>query len=690
MFEGTGKYGKPAYSPSPMAERCAEKASKIYSHENARQAVVWGLQAQGVKPSQIQQNAEAVVEAATELGEMDVELNSTGHGRRSDLHAEGKFKQQARLRRVLCKGVTGQVERSVSKLGETHGLKGMARVQSAPSVRKGLPGCSWSRTSHPALARPKETDDILPMEQVRSLFKERMRSVMLQDMASVRRLFAQYDVDNNGWIPVSKLHNLCHDLGVDIPKDQLTRLVRKLNDEGSSKLQFGDFVHNLLALPHDFFSMKFDSNSFIKVPKPVKARNPLPKETPVETTHKVVVKSLRDKMFNLAQLKHAVFKAMPGKHMVDRIGLWETFNRLGVAMKEAEFEQIFDYYNLRRNGKVYQIEFICDLLDLSYPQGAAPPPNLLLNRPKLSQKAQVLMKKLKNTVERVGIAGKTPAEKVRNVWKNYDTDGSGEISYDEIHKMTAEFDIGVEGRNAAAEVLSHVDQKGEGALTYQDFVKTMVQLDPEVFQTPGAPEQSALDERPSTPELRSELAEAIKGKVIGTQAAAKRAFKVFDQQGDNECSFKEFRDAFKKLGLPVRSSQVKTLFNEVGPDQSGLLGMHKFHSHIVGGGNDAKKPASKPSRPASSHSKSSGRSNPMKMTALDLEKLIQSNVAKTGNRPQSAYKPTGHVVHTRPKSFNTKPTVFKVQDPMKKNAKCRPRTALGRQSYGSLFLDRVE
>ena len=31
----------------------------------------------------------------------------------------------------------------------------------------------------------------------------------------------------------------------------------------------------------------------------------------------------------------------------------------------------------------------------------------------------------------------------------YDADGSGEISYDEIHKMTAEFDIGVEGQNAA-------------------------------------------------------------------------------------------------------------------------------------------------------------------------------------------------------------------------------------------------
>ena len=133
VLEGTGKYNKECYSPSPAVARCVQKASQVYSHENARQAVVWGLQAQGVKPSQIEEKAAAVVEAAAELGELDEHLNRTGHCRSSDLHAEGKFKQQARLRRVLCKGVTGQVESSVSKLGDDHGLRG-AQPQRCGSV----------------------------------------------------------------------------------------------------------------------------------------------------------------------------------------------------------------------------------------------------------------------------------------------------------------------------------------------------------------------------------------------------------------------------------------------------------------------------------------------------------------------------------------------------------------------------
>ena len=97
------------------------------------------------------------------------------------------------------------------------------------------------------------------------------------------------------------------------------------------------------------------------------------------------------------------------------------------------------------------MEFLCELLELPYPDRfPPPPPKLLQNRKKLRPGTLQTMLRLKHKIEKLGCAGKTPTEHVRRMWKGYDVDGSGEIAYDEIYKMTREFDIGIEGENSAA------------------------------------------------------------------------------------------------------------------------------------------------------------------------------------------------------------------------------------------------
>eukprot|EP00656_Telonema_subtile_P057244 TRINITY_DN9377_c0_g1_i10.p1 TRINITY_DN9377_c0_g1~~TRINITY_DN9377_c0_g1_i10.p1 ORF type:complete len:507 (-),score=114.11 TRINITY_DN9377_c0_g1_i10:756-2276(-) len=471
----TGMSNRASYqSCGHRGSRSASRASNILARENAKQAMVWGLQAGGASVDQIEANAPHVLRAASQLSMQDEQYRRAGIPQASDLFAEGKFRQATRLRRVICGGgVTGDVEGQLSELQETRGLKG--RETPSTPVREGrqkrAEGSSGTQ---------------LPIEQARSIFKERIKSLMLQDNASFRRLFNKYDTHDVGWIGSRAVHHLCLDLGMQIGFDTVDNLVRKTSEDASARLSFDDFVHNLLALPHDFFSMNFTSKAFQKIAEPSKPRNTLPAGTPVQQLHSAVSTALRGKLFKLEVLVHEVFKAMPGKHTFDRLGLWETLTRLGVTTKEAPFNEVFKYFDYRKNSNINQVEFICGLLGLPYPKAVAPPPALLLSRPRLSPKGAALLQKIKRSVEDVGIKGKTPGENVRRVWKNYDTDGSGEIAYDEIQKMTAEFDIGVDGQNAAAKILKYVDRTGEGKVNYRQFVTDFMGLDGRVLSGQGA------------------------------------------------------------------------------------------------------------------------------------------------------------------------------------------------------------
>lgn len=683
---------------SHRAASAAAKAAKMRSMENSKQAVCWALQARGVSPAQIEAEVDSVLDAAQENSENDFS---------GELEVGGKWQQATLLRRVLSSherrpqtGHGSLLERTVTSLSnKSHGLRKRAsRCPSAPPVR---------RKRHAA----KPTVQELPFEQVRSLFRERMRSMMLQDSKAMRRLFNQFGTEHNGEILLSapQFGQMAEQLDMNLSVEQTEQLITKMNDTRSSRLTFQDFLENLLALPHDFFSLNFESKSFQKVQEPLKARRPMPAGTSVEAAHYQLTRHLRKKLLNANRLRHAVFKAMPGKLHCTKIDLWDTFQRLQMVCKEAEFNEIFDHFNFRRNSKLHQMEFLCELLDLPYPDGfSPPPPQLLTNRKSLSVGTQKILERLKHAIEKLGVAGKTPAEHVRRLWKGYDVDGSGEISYDEIHKMTKEFDIGVDGQNSAADILAHLDPQGKGFINYQDFMKNLVNLDPAVFSKEPGANASSGEARPSTPELRAEVATKIKQKMISSTSAVQRAFSFIAKDKDPQegCSLKEFIEAFNKLGFPVKRDQVKQLFDESGPDSQGKLSVSKLYEKITGepmqsqeepvlSKQQEQQVVEPRARPATAASNRSHQNWGRPATAvkppysreppwgLDLDQLIKSSAAAPTDRQEK--KVMGHVVHRPGTAMSRRPTaepavprtVYAVPHPMKRTAKKRPGTVAG-------------
>lgn len=68
------------------------------------------------------------------------------------------------------------------------------------------------------------------------------------------------------------------------------------------------------------------------------------------------------------------------------------------------------------------------------------------------------------------------------MFRTFDTDGSGEIAYDEFEAMVEELGLRVAGTNSAAQLLSRFDTKGEGALSYTQFVTQVLKVIPRVGQ----------------------------------------------------------------------------------------------------------------------------------------------------------------------------------------------------------------
>merc|ERR1712178_509118 len=96
-----------------------------------------------------------------------------------------------------------------------------------------------------------------------------------------------------------------------------------------------------------------------------------------------------------------------------------------------------------------------------------------------------------------------PPQRIYSLFKSFDKDGSGSISYDEVEAMVREFGCEVEGMNSAALLLEKFT-RGRGSMSYIEFVTNVIGLQPDALrETPGS-------KIPATPEILNKFQESLK------------------------------------------------------------------------------------------------------------------------------------------------------------------------------------
>jgi len=465
------------------------KAERLLREENAKEAVCWGLQAGGCSVADIEENADLVLRDAKHLSETQ------------QLAAEEE--QRKLTSRPLHKASIEPVENTVDYLRNTmrcsskrpHTPKERLPKQVAHAKQlQQYPFPTEHERPVPSYRRTRKKPDpkaVLPFEQVRTMFQERMESIMLQNRQAVRSAWKKFDTKNSGELNLQQFQGMMQHFGIDLPLHQVQDFLCKVSEDCQPRMFFSDFLQNVLGLPHDFFSMKFTGPSADDALQKKKVSRVFSRNVPVKKVHKALVKGMRNKIFDIGMLRTIIFRPKPGVFHFGLDEMWNVLRRLGILTKPGEVKEVHDFFDLRHNGKINMLEFLAELLTLPCPPGVSMPEAYIQERIPLSKAGEVLVHRMRRAVEREALKG----GRMQKIWGGYDRDGSGKVSYDEIAKMMVEFNIGMESKNAAAELLKEMDHTQTGCLSYEDFVTDVVGCDPEEMREGNR-------DRPSTPALR--------------------------------------------------------------------------------------------------------------------------------------------------------------------------------------------
>ena len=195
--------------------------------------------------------------------------------------------------------------------------------------------------------------------------------------------------------------------------------------------------------------------------------------------------------------------------------------------------------------------------------------------------------------------------RVINLFRDWDFDGSGKVSRNEFRKAMPMLDIQV-GSGVAEQLFDFFDADGSGEIDFRELQQHLrpgarIELDAEL-QSGGAGEivleaKNMIATRAALSDKQRLEASALQGVALVEGDAASVAeqllqaldtnliriidlFREWDDDDSGTISKKEFRRALPGLGLKVSKEVADALFDSFDPDHSGSIDYNELHRAI--------------------------------------------------------------------------------------------------------------
>ena len=119
---------------------------------------------------------------------------------------------------------------------------------------------------------------------------------------------------------------------------------------------------------------------------------------------------------------------------------------------------------------------------------------------------------------------------------------------------------------------------GDGALSYEEFVKDVIGVEPAAGrgEGPRVPQREG-----GMSAVKEQLSAVMKKRLCLTKKEKSRAFNLFDRDRGGTCSFAEFRDGVKGLGIPVTNAQVRKLWKQFKLNPDDTISFEAFFDMVL-------------------------------------------------------------------------------------------------------------
>jgi len=461
---------------------------------------------------------------------------------------------------------------------------------------------SSKREKGPKKRKPKlgsigEEVPELPMLQVKAMFQERMKALMMQDRTRLRKIFEKYDKRKYGSLTLDQFNEALDDFGVEMDAEDAQSFMRRYSSH-SHEITFHDFFHRLLGMPQDFFTMDFGREAKLKA-KVNDSSNPAlkPCRLPDGTSGTAVVTKfmdrLRTRLYDVTNAMTNVMRKGRARDEFTSDDLLDIYTLESIQVTKRELKEIMDHFDLNGNGRVNYYQFCYELLDLPMPKevrNGLPPSPAGASRTPLSLRGQELVNKLRLLL----VSAAARPARIDTLFQQFDKDGSGTVTYDEIKDMVQEFKLEMQPTDgdAASIILTHLDNSTSGMVSYEDFVANTIGVS-------GLYQHRNKGGKPATSRVREAISSGLKEMMYNNPAAIKKAFSVFDADGQGTVSWMEFRNAMTEIGVLINKKQMRKMFNSFDTEGTGFLNTDAFKSAILGAGQELMAENGSPTRRAS-------------------------------------------------------------------------------------------
>lgn len=408
------------------------------------------------------------------------------------------------------------------------------------------------------------------------MLQQRMQSAIMQDKSQVQSLWKSFDTSGNGYLEFEEFMGALKYMGVNLLENVAAKFMNKFASH-RSKITYEEFFINMLGLPPDFASSKSKSPVKNKRKKNQPAQlshrfiTMLPVGTPIEAVDKLFRSKLRKLVLNVDRCVFSVLKKPSATaKSLDRDALFNIFVAIGSTPTKTEIEDLMNFYDPQRKGKLNYEEFARNILKLPRKRCAGAAGGVQRSSSELEGRPKILVESLRIHAER---AAATPSD-LLGMFRRFDPDGSGKISYDEMALMVRTFECNVEGEDMASRLLRRYCGD-DGAMTYVTFLTRVLGLRKDALRDPGMPDM------PCTPEVQQQVSSSFKKVLYNNQEAITRAFAAFDRDGSGQLSAKEFADAIEELDLPISSKHARELFEDYDSDNSGRVTIEELSKQIL-------------------------------------------------------------------------------------------------------------